>query len=427
MPLEKGKSKDVIQRNISELIRAGHSEKQAVAIAYKEAANDEAPKESARVYDINDWPTMNRNPISKAGIFEYSGAQISPELEPDRLYKVWRPAEELSNPETIESFKLQPWIVQHTMLGSEEQGLTPAERKGVHGVIGEQVEFDEKTGILYANLKAFSERMKQLWEEGMIELSAGYRCVYELTSGVYNGEHYDAIQRKIRGNHLALVEEGRMGPDVAVMDGMKFTFDKLEISMADENKQTQDEELEVVAEKPAETEAQASNVEKKLDEVLDLLKKLLGAEKEEASAEAEAKTEAEEKTEALTNEDPVLDESEEKKEEKLEKAMDSKIGKAMAVVTKRVLSDVAKRDKVANALSNIVGVFDHSAKTLDEVVSYGMDKLNLTAPKGQELTALEAFLAGAKSSFPTRNASTAMDSATGTDSVSKYIQKLGAK
>lgn len=37
MPLKKGKSKSVISQNIAELVRAGHPQKQAVAIAYDKA------------------------------------------------------------------------------------------------------------------------------------------------------------------------------------------------------------------------------------------------------------------------------------------------------------------------------------------------------------------------------------------------------
>ena len=41
MPLKKGRSKDVISENIAELVKSGHSRKQAVAIAYKEARTGE--------------------------------------------------------------------------------------------------------------------------------------------------------------------------------------------------------------------------------------------------------------------------------------------------------------------------------------------------------------------------------------------------
>ena len=44
MPLEKGSSKEVISKNIAELIKAGHKKDQAVAIAYKEAGKAKLTK-----------------------------------------------------------------------------------------------------------------------------------------------------------------------------------------------------------------------------------------------------------------------------------------------------------------------------------------------------------------------------------------------
>ena len=52
--------------------------------------------------DENGYITIPKNPISKSGVFQYLGKSISPELEPDKVYNVWRPEEELNNPETIE-------------------------------------------------------------------------------------------------------------------------------------------------------------------------------------------------------------------------------------------------------------------------------------------------------------------------------------
>lgn len=186
-------------------------------------AMDEA---SARKHDVNGWFEVPRNPISKVGVFDYLGSTIGGE-DPDKIYRVYRPAEELGHPDCIESFKLTPWINDHTFLGGED-GATPAEEVGIHGVIGERVEFDPEFdgGTLFGNLKCFSESHARLVDAGKVDLSLGYRCEYDWTPGVYNGENYDAVQRTVRGNHVASVDEGRMGKGVVVMDAsLKITCD----------------------------------------------------------------------------------------------------------------------------------------------------------------------------------------------------------
>ena len=172
--------------------------------------------------DQNSYWFIKNNPLSKVGIFPYLGRQISRELEPDRIYQVLRPEEELSKPETIASLNLIPLVNEHEMLG---ENFTPAEKKGTHGVTGDNAEFNN--GLLSNDLKIFSESLKQEIQNGKKELSAGYFCNYDLTSGDYNGQHYDAIQRDIKFNHIALVEEGRMGHDVRVMDS-KITYDTIQ-------------------------------------------------------------------------------------------------------------------------------------------------------------------------------------------------------
>jgi hypothetical protein len=179
---------------------------------------------SARIPDRNGWYEIKGNPISRVGVFDYLGSSCNGP-DADRMYRVYRPAEELADPDCISSFRLLPWIITHAMLGPEEAGLTPPEAMGVQGVIGEEVYFDVDTQMLRGNIKVFSESMAGEIDAGMRELSAGYRCVYDWTPGMWNGQAYDCVQRKIRGNHLALVEEGRMGPEVAVLDHLTITFD----------------------------------------------------------------------------------------------------------------------------------------------------------------------------------------------------------
>lgn len=161
--------------------------------------------------DHNQFWLIKDNPITKAGVFPYFGRQISPSLEPDKIYQVYRPAGEIKK--AADTFKLVPLVDDHTMLGP---GFTPAEEKGVHGVLGEDIE--EKDGTLYADVKIFSEQLKKEIQDGKKELSLGYFCRYDLTPGQYNGMHYDAVQKDLKGNHIALVDNGRMGHEVRVMD-----------------------------------------------------------------------------------------------------------------------------------------------------------------------------------------------------------------
>src|ERR1700739_4099056 len=125
---------------------------------------------TARQTDLNGYITIEKNPISRAGVFPYLGKNISDECEPDKVYNVLRPPEELGDPTAMKSFALVPWIDDHTMLG---EGQTPAENVGVEGTTGEKVVFED--GVLYAPIKIFSERLKRIIASGKKELSLGYR------------------------------------------------------------------------------------------------------------------------------------------------------------------------------------------------------------------------------------------------------------
>lgn len=184
---------------------------------------------SNREIDVNGFIHIKKNPISKVGVFPYMGKNISKECEPNKIYWVYRPAEELSKPETIESFRNIPIIDDHTMIG---KGATPAERKGVDGVTGANV--TQEGDFLFADLHIYSDTLKRKIDaNGKKELSMGYRVgYYEPANGTFNGKPYDFIQRDLRGNHIALVQEGRMGKEVAVLDG-GLTFDSMDLAIED--------------------------------------------------------------------------------------------------------------------------------------------------------------------------------------------------
>lgn len=437
MPLLKGKKN--MGRNIAELERAGHPAKQSIAIAYKEVGEDsENTEETARIYDINQYMEIKGNPISKVGIFPYSGSQIDPNgekgLEPNKIYNVYRPEEELNNLATLESFKLVPWIDEHEMLGYGEEGLTAPEKKGVYGTIGEDVYFDYP--YLRANIKAFS---KKLIENDKKDLSIGYRCEYDIQSGTFEGQRYDAIQRNIRGNHIALVKEGRTGPDVSVQDEFIFTLDTKEgITMPTTiegpfEKETMDSPDE--AQMPAEGEVadmQTGEATPTLSDVMGAIKELCVLMKGKSSADGEY-SEAEMLDEKEIGETSKMESSDEKAEDEDLKKIKGETKKPGAAMDAKTLYKSFAREAVATKalaekLSHHVGTFACDEMTLNEVAVYGARKLKelvgLQCKIGNELATVEGYLAGAKSNHASIKSRSAMDSAQKTSGLDAYIASL---
>lgn len=364
-----------------------------------------------RAIDVNGWFESKRNPISKVGIFSYSGRALGGKrpdgtpLELDRMYRVLRPAEELGSPECIESFKLLPWVNDHTMLGPVWQQMAPdalaAEQKGVDGVIGEEVFFEN--GTLYGNIKAFSNKLAALIAAGKRELSAGYRCVYDWTAGTLEGKPYDCVQRSIRGNHLALVQNGRMGPDVAVMDRLCFTFDALEAhKMADPEKKPEsggggmsvDQLIKVVGELAPQVAALNAAVGK-----MQAAATGGGAEVEDATA-TPAPADSPEGTPAGATMDAA----------EVQKRIDAAVLAATKPLQDKiaafaqdssevaVIARVQRREGLVRDLSRVVGTFDHSEKTYEQIVQYGIDKLDLGKDASEQT--LRGYLTAVGSRLP---------------------------
>ena len=356
-----------------------------------EAAEANASAMDRREYDTNGWFEVKDNPLSKIGIFQYSGGSISPECEQDKIYNVYRPAEELSTEECINSFKLLPWIDNHVMLGSEDEGLTPAESKGIQGVIGEDVYFDGE--YLKGNIKVFSEAMSSLIANGKKELSCGYRCRYEYAPGTYDGVAYDYVQREIRGNHLALVENGRMGPDVAVLDHFTFTVDNKELfNMAEEIKESGSEKPDMTLE---EVHKFLEEVMPKLAKIQELTGQSFGSAGEEAVAdEDETKSDGDMEKPDGEAEDEEGMEYGVGGQKKEEKEGERGAGMDAAAIALSVERKIAEKAKLYDKLSKHIGAFDHSEMSLDKMAKYGLNKLGVEAPKESRVTFLNAYLQG---------------------------------
>lgn len=183
----------------------------------------------AKIVDNNGYWLCKDCKITKAGVFPYLNRTVGvPEKAQDEIVYVLRPLEEVFKPSLMEAFNNapKPFINDHVMLGKD---ATPPEKKGVDGVLFDVRQGNDKVSLV-GNLAIYSQSMQHDIEAGKKELSLGYRCKYEISSGVYNGEHYDAVQRDIQPNHIALVDRGRAGHDVRVLDSA-MTFDSIEVEI----------------------------------------------------------------------------------------------------------------------------------------------------------------------------------------------------
>lgn len=240
----------MLKRLLGRAIEAGNreskAEKASEAAGEKEARAQRQAKallgaQDRREYDTNGWFTVYDNPLSKVGVYPYRESSVIKGGDPNKMVGVYRPQEELADEECVKSFRLMPWTDDHpeTLLGPEDKGFVPAEKKGVHGVIGEQTYF--KGDTLYGNLKVFSESLAKKIASRKRELSLGYHCDFVPQEGIFEGKSYQYVQRKIRGNHFSSVDYGRMGAGVRVMDASeKFTF---ALDMREERMMAREDEM----------------------------------------------------------------------------------------------------------------------------------------------------------------------------------------
>lgn len=158
-----------------------------------------------------DGSTLYHGAPTRAGVFEY-------ELEDGTKRREYRPPEEVSNPESLESLHFAPVVAyEHTPKGEA--------RKRSVGTVGQDVEWVPDAEEVQASFVVRDDAVNQDIADGMQELSCGYDVDLEETPGVSpEGERYDAIQRGMpradgkRGpivyEHLAIVHSGRAGPSV---------------------------------------------------------------------------------------------------------------------------------------------------------------------------------------------------------------------
>jgi len=161
--------------------------------------------------------------ISRTGIQIYRAAEMGiTDKEPNEPIKVFRPEEEVFSNSSLSSFANKPVTDNHP----PELINAKNSKKFSVGHAGPEVIKDGDFAIttLYVT---DADAIAKI-ESGKVELSNGYVADIDWTPGVTpDGETYDAIQRNIKGNHIAIVERGRAGPQCRVADNLPTDGDKV--------------------------------------------------------------------------------------------------------------------------------------------------------------------------------------------------------
>lgn len=224
-------SRDLLLAAAREARMHGHEElaKRADAIREREfgGASDSIAldRASVRRIDQDGHLHVERTPISKANVCPYLGREIPKfeelGLDPERTYQLYRHPDELTR--GAASFSGKPVMMVHKPVSAAEHP-----RELTVGSVGDDVAFEAP--YLMAPLHVHDgEAIGLIQSDQQKQLSSAYRYRADMTPGqTPQGEPYDGVMRDIVANHVAIVKEGRAGPDVVVGDSKEtLTMSKI--------------------------------------------------------------------------------------------------------------------------------------------------------------------------------------------------------
>ena len=175
---------------------------------------DTSPLETARTFDENGYLHVSTSNITKEQVVPYVGDTIPGwrelGLDPKKVYQIYRPADEIEK--AAETFNGLPLSLDHWNMDAENM---PKDK--IVGSLGTDAAFNAPY-LTNSLTVTDADAIARIKSGEFRDLSAGYLCDVVMQDGIFDGKHYDGRMKNIRGNHVALVREGRAGHDVRVAD-----------------------------------------------------------------------------------------------------------------------------------------------------------------------------------------------------------------
>lgn len=257
---------------------------------------------------------------TRSGVFRYT--------KPDgSVIREYRPEQEVFNPDSMATLAGVPVTNQHPTVLVDANNA----KKYMVGFTSDLVEKDGKFLATSATVTD-SKVIEKIEREGLREVSCGYTCELDFTPGVSpEGEEYDAVQKNIEYNHLALVDRGRAGPEVRLrMDSDSAYFEQ------DANTEKKGEDMAMAKVKLAGDEYE---VDEKLAEAIKMAMKEA---MDMGEKKAMDKVEYEKKSDELERAKAKLDSLEEENKKLKESVMDDSQIHAKVVERAKLLESAKK-------------------------------------------------------------------------------------
>ena len=150
-------------------------------------------------------------PVARTGTQEYLPSELGlppGEYPRDALVPVFRPEEEVFSPETLASFEGMPVTNDHPRDGVDLENIRRLQAGHAHNI---RRGTGKDSDLLLADLIITDPILIDAILSGKREISCGYTYTLSEEDG-----HF--VQRKIRGNHIAVVDAGRAGSRVSIKD-----------------------------------------------------------------------------------------------------------------------------------------------------------------------------------------------------------------
>ena len=148
-------------------------------------------------------------PIARTGYQKYYAQELDENAEPNVVVNVYRSPDEVFSPATLASFEGKPVTNEHPSEDVTPENYAKYSKGHVQHVrVGKGDDSDK----IMADLYITDPELMQLIQDGKRDVSAGY---YAEDKEDKNGR---ICQTHIRGNHIAVVDEGRAGRSVSIRD-----------------------------------------------------------------------------------------------------------------------------------------------------------------------------------------------------------------